>query len=182
MRFDVIIGNPPYGTGANLAIKFVNKSAEYTDDLRYVLPLSFQRDSVINRIDQNLQIVHDEVLPDKTFPRSIRAVYQRFEPGDEPRPLIPVFRTHPDFTFLPYDERSKATLFIGGAGAGPAGKVKTDDFMHYAKGHHYVLCSDEVKQRILGIADQLRAKSRVCGCLPGLGKSDIIKIYMENYQ
>lgn len=182
MRFTCIIGNPPYGTGANLAIKFVNKAAEHTDDLRYVLPLSFQRDSVINKIDQHLHIVHDERLPDDTFPRSIRAVYQRFEPGDEPRPLIPVYRSHKDFTFLSYDEREKATLFIGGAGAGPAGKVKLDNFMHYAKGHHYVLCSEEVKDRFVQIADQLRAQSRVCGCLPGLGKSDIIKLYMENFE
>ena len=182
MRFTCIIGNPPYGTGANLAIKFVNKAAEHTDDLRYVLPLSFQRDSVINKIDQSLHIVHDEVLPDDTFPRSIRAVYQRFKPSVSPRGLIPVFRTHPDFTFIPYDERSKATLFIGGAGAGPAGKVKLDNFMHYAKGHHYIICSDEVRDRLVTIAPLLRTKSRQCGCLPGLGKSDIIKIYMEAYE
>lgn len=181
MKFDVIIGNPPYGTGANMAIKFLNKASEHSDDVRYVLPLSFQRDSVLNKIRTTHHLVHDEVLPDDTFPRSIRAVYQRWTKADEPRALIPVYRTHPDFTFLKRGEREGATLFIGAAGAGPAGKVKTEDFSHYADGHHFIQCSEEVKQRFVRLAPTLRAKSRQVCCLPGLGKSDIIKAYIEAY-
>ena len=78
MRFSIIIGNPPYGVGANMAIKVLNKAAEHTDDVRMVLPLSFRKDSVLNRVSLDLELLQDETLPDDTFPRSIRAVKQRW--------------------------------------------------------------------------------------------------------
>ena len=45
MRFTLAIGNPPYGVGGNLAIKFLNKTAEITDDIRFVLPTSVRKPS-----------------------------------------------------------------------------------------------------------------------------------------
>ena len=34
------------------------------------------------------------------------------------------------FEFIKYKDRDRATLFIGGAGCGPAGKVKTEGYDH----------------------------------------------------
>lgn len=181
MKFDMVIGNPPYGTGANLAIKFLNKSCELSDDVRMVLPASFQRESVQNKIHVGSQLIHDERLPDETFPRDITTVYQRWVKGETARDPHLMFRSHPDFQFLKYEEREKATLFIGGAGAGPSGKVKDKDFMHYAPGHHYVVCNEEIKKRLQDIQTKMITASRVCGCLPGISKHGIIKIYEETY-
>ena len=181
MRFDFIIGNPPYGVAANMAVKFLNKSAELSDDVRMVLPASFQRDSVMNRIDANMQLDYDIKLPNDTFPRDITTVRQRWIRGDGPRELITIYKEHPDFRFIRYEEKDQATLFIGGAGAGPSGKVKTEGYDHYKPGHHYLICSEEVKQRFIELQPALIKQSRVCGCLPGLGKHDIIKVYIEHY-
>ena len=181
MKFDVIIGNPPYGTGANMAIKVLNKAAEYSDDIRMVLPLSFRKDSVLNKVDLDLQLTQDEQLPDDTFPRSIRAVKQRWQRTGERREKIPLPTTHPDLQFVKHDRREEATVFIGGAGAGPAGRVKTEGFLHYAKGHHLIICSEEVKQRLIGLADEFRQEALTVCCLPGLSKSAIIKIYTSHY-
>jgi hypothetical protein len=181
MRFDFVIGNPPYGVAANMAVKFVNKSCELSDDVRMVLPASFQRDSIINRINTDFELIQDIRLPDDTFPRSITTVRQRWVKSDTPRDKIQMYRTHPDFEFIKYKDRESATLFIGGAGAGPSGKVKDKDFMHYAPGHHYVICSSEVKQKLIDLQPALIKESRICGCLPGISKHVIIKKYMESY-
>lgn len=181
LKFDVVIGNPPYGVAASLAVKFLNKSTEISDDVRMVLPASFQRDSVLNRINLNFQLVQDINLPNDTFPRDITTVRQRWIRSDVPREKIPIYKDHPDFQFIKYEDRDRATLFIGGAGAGPSGKVKTEGYDHYMPGHHYVVCSEEVKQRLIDLQPKLIERSRVCGCLPGLGKHDIIKVYMESY-
>ena len=181
MKFDIIIGNPPYGVAANMAIKFVNKSCELSDDVRMVLPASFQRDSVTNKINLGFELAQDIRLPDDTFPRSITTVRQQWVKTDTPREKVVMHRTHPDFEFIKYDRREEATLFIGGAGAGPSGKVKDKDFMHYAPGHHYVICDEETKQRLLALQPRFIQESRVCGCLPGISKHGIIKVYLETY-
>jgi hypothetical protein len=181
MQFDVIIGNPPYGVAANLAIKFVNISAQHTDDIRMVLPASFQRDSVKNRISMNLELVQDIRLPDSTFPRSITTVRQRWIRAETPRTPVVMHRDHPDFKFLKYSQRDEATLFIGGAGAGPSGKVKTEGYDHYKPGHHYIQCDEVVKQRLIDLQPKFIEESRICGCLPGLSKHAIITIYNNHY-
>jgi len=181
MRFDFIIGNPPYGTGANLAVKFLNKATEMSDDIRMVLPASFQRDSIRNQVNERFHLVEETKLPDDTFPRDITTVVQRWTRGEMPRSKVEINRTHPDFLFINYDRREDATLFIGGCGAGPAGKVKVDGFSHYKPGHHYVICNEEVKQRLIDLEPELIKHSRKCGCLPGVSKHDIIRIYVDAY-
>ena len=42
-KFTLAIGNPPYGVGGNLAIRFLNKTSEVTDDIRFVLPTSVRK-------------------------------------------------------------------------------------------------------------------------------------------
>ena len=46
-----------------------------------------------------------------------------------------MMREHPDFEFLPYERRDEADVFVGEYGCGPSGRVKTENFTHYAKGH-----------------------------------------------
>ena len=182
MRFDYIIGNPPYGVGANMAIKFLNKSCELSDDVRMVLPASFRRDSVLNKVNRAFVLEEEWILPNEIFPRDITTVMQRWVRSSAyARDPVRIFREHPDFEFIKYADKDKATLFIGGAGAGPSGKVKTEGYDHYMPGHHYIVCSDEVRDRLVALQPKLIARSRECGCLPGLGKHDIISVYMQTY-
>ena len=177
----MIIGNPPYGVGANMAIKFLNKALQHTDDVWMVLPASFQRDSVKNKIAMHFECVEDIRLPDDTFPRSITTVRQRWKKAKEHRVPVVMYKTHPDFEFLKYEDRGKANLFIGGAGQGPSGKVKEDGYDHYKPGHFYIKCNQEVKERFKALQVEMIKESRICGCLPGLSKHAIISLYMKHY-
>ena len=113
-RFDFVIGNPPYGVAANMALKFINKAMELSDDVRMVLPASFQRDSVLNKINTNFDLVEDINLPDDTFPRDITTVRQHWVRNEEARDLTVMHKKHPDFQFLPYsplNQRISAVSF-----------------------------------------------------------------------
>lgn len=185
MRFTLALINPPYGVGGNLAIKFLNKTAEITDDIRAVLPTSVRKPSSLNKIKAHLHCVVDEDLDPSTFPNGISAVKQYWEVKNTSRfqvgvGEIPMVREHPDFTFLPYEQRFEADVFVGEYGSGPSGRVKTENFTHYAKGHHFLKVRDpSVIENLLEFATRFREVASSCNGRRHFGKNDLISTYMK---
>lgn len=139
-RFDVIIGNPPYGNKGTLAINFLNKAFDLSDDVRFVLPLSILRPYSLNRIRFDIEPVHSERLPSDTFPSNIQACYQIWRPGQ--RQKIAKKVNHEDWIWLSYEQRNEADLIIRVSGT-LAGKIVTKDEQVFearkeAKNNHFV--------------------------------------------
>jgi hypothetical protein len=178
--FTLGIGNPPYGVGGNLAIKFLNKTAELTDDIRFVLPTSVRKPSSLNKISPYIDVVEDLDLDPKTFPNGISAVYQRWVKTDTPRKKIQLLNKHSDFEFLSYERRFEADVFVGEYGCGPSGRVKTENFTHYAKGHHFLkVSSPEVINNLVEFSSRFREVANQCNGRYHFGKNDLITTYME---
>ena len=185
MRFSLAIGNPPYGVGGNLAIRFLNKTSEITDDIRFVLPTSVRKPSSLNKIKAHLHCTVDEDLDPSTFPNGISAVKQYWEVKNTSRfqigvGEIPMMREHPDFEFLPYEQRFDADVFVGEYGSGPSGRVKTENFAHYAKGHHFLKVRDpSVIQNLVEFATRFREVASSCNGRRHFGKNDLISTYIK---
>ena len=47
----ITIGNPPFGKNANLAVKFFNHAAKFSDAIAFVLPRTFRKASIVNRLN-----------------------------------------------------------------------------------------------------------------------------------
>jgi predicted RNA methylase len=62
-----IIGNPPFGRQASLAIKFIKKSCEYCDSVSFILPKSFKKNSIKDKIPLNFICAYEYDLPYKSF-------------------------------------------------------------------------------------------------------------------
>jgi len=181
MKFDVIIGNPPYGPGGNQAIRFLNIAGDYSDDIRLILPTSVRKDHSVNKIRDDFICVEDIDLPEDTFPGSITVVRQRWVKSKTKRPKIETHTTHPDFEFVSYEDRFNADVFIGIKGGGPAGRVKTENFHHYADtGHHLIKCSKEIKERLVSLEPQFREVALKLQ-IPSFGKHDLITVYKDNF-
>ena len=185
MKFTLAIGNPPYGVGGNLAIKFLNKTSEITDDIRFVLPTSVRKPSSQNKIKSYLHCEVDDDLDSATFPGGISAVKQYWKAKNTSRFAkgvneIPMHREHPDFEFLDYKDRFEADVFIGEYGCGPSGIVKTENFTHYAKGHHFLnVKSPEVIKNLLEFAPKFREVATVTNGRYHFGKNDLITTYIK---
>ena len=185
MRFSLAIINPPYGVGGNLAIKFLNKLSEHTDDIRAVLPTSVRKPSSLNKIVGHLHCDLDEDLDPSTFPGGISAVKQYWRVKNTSRFAIgvgeiPMMREHPDFEFLPYERRDEADVFVGEYGCGPSGRVKTENFTHYAKGHHFIKVRDpKVVDNMVEFADKFREAAGQCNGRYHFGKNDLISTYIK---
>jgi len=179
--FTLIIGNPPYGTAAHIAVKFLNKAGELTDDIRYVLPLSFKKVSISNRIRLDLINIEERVLPSDTFPRGISTVLQHWIKTDKIREKTKTFTTHPDFEFVKYKDKDRTSVFIGSEGY-TAGRVKLDGWQHYTKqSHHFIVCSPEVVSNFQSIESKLVEVSRIRNGIPGVCKDDIIRTYIKHF-
>ena len=179
-RFDVVIGNPPYGSGGNLAIKFLNKSGDLSDEVKYVLPLSVRKASSLNKIRLDLLCVSDIQLPDSTFPGGIRAVNQTWVNATQRRKKVLTLTTHPDFEFV---KREEADCMIGRAGSGPVGRLKTSNFLHYSNENYFLkLTSPVVLQNLKTIEPLLREEALKHGNgRATLSKHELVSLYSERY-
>lgn len=56
----IVISNPPFGRNNALAIPFFNHSAEFSDYICFLVPRSWRKWSVQNRLDPRFHLVHDQ--------------------------------------------------------------------------------------------------------------------------
>jgi len=178
MKFDFLIGNPPYGKNSNLAIKFLNLGVKLSTQVRYVLPRTFRKVSVHNRIDARLHLVHDQTVPDHMFPDSIVTCYQVWEARTLPR--LPVQKTthHKDLEFV---APAQANVCVGRVGGGPCGKVFVSGFLTRSiNSHYFIRTSDEVIAQLQKLSDQFRQAGLQTVGVPSLSKHELIEIYTQH--
>ena len=89
----LVIGNPPFGKQGSLAMKFIKKSADYSDKIAFILPLSFMKDSVKNRIPEYFHLIYEEKLNENSFELngmdySVKCCFQIWEKRDYKREKI----------------------------------------------------------------------------------------------
>ena len=56
---DLVIGNPPFGRVSSLAIKFFNHAATFADTIAFIIPRTFRRVSVQNKLNLHFHLVED---------------------------------------------------------------------------------------------------------------------------
>ena len=95
------IGNPPFGRRGSLAVRFINLAAEYSRVVAMVLPRSFARPAMQNRVNPLMHLVHDHDISTFVLPGGdlwdVRATFQVWERRAYERVLLKVSRNHPDF-------------------------------------------------------------------------------------
>ena len=55
----LVIGNPPFGRVSSLAVKFFNKSAEFANCIAFIIPRTFKRVSIQNKLDLHFELVEN---------------------------------------------------------------------------------------------------------------------------
>jgi predicted RNA methylase len=130
VRGAVAISNPPFGRNNSLSIPFFNKAAEYADTIAFIVPRSWRKWSVINRLDRNFALVHDADLKidyvdsaDHPISRKLRLAtcFQIWQRQPSTRPLVKVRDMGLVAKVKPAEADVSLTVFGYGCGA-----VKTE--------------------------------------------------------
>jgi predicted RNA methylase len=126
----VTISNPPFGRNNALSVPFFNHAAKYSSHIAFLVPRSWRKWSVINRLDPNFHLISDEdvavVYQDElganiTGHDQLRTCFQIWERRDESRPKIKV----PDNGFVVRSSHQEANVAMRVFGYG-CGKVYRD--------------------------------------------------------
>ena len=107
----LVIGNPPFGRISSLAIKFFNHSAKWANVIAFIIPRTFRKISVQNRLNNMFHLIYDEELSSKPccfYPvMSVKCCFQIWEKKDIEREFIDLPTTHADWEFLKLGKRDE---------------------------------------------------------------------------
>jgi hypothetical protein len=191
----LVIGNPPFGRVSSLAVKFFNHAAEWADVIAFIIPRTFRRVSVQNKLNLNFHLLYDEeipVIPCSFSPAmSVKCCFQIWEKRSEKREVVDLPTKHADWQFLgfgPKDEKAQPTPPQGAdfairAYGGKCGEIVTEGLESLRpKSWHWIKAArrncDELIERFSGLnyslsLDTARQNS--------LGRGELVRLYTEEY-
>lgn len=138
-----VIGNPPF----SLAVPFFNHAASQAHLIAMILPKSFNKESVLRRLDRRFHLVAQVEVPPYAFLRNgkrcnVRAVFQIWVKRETERAISVPVTSHPDFTFT---KREGAHFVIQRVGTA-AGLIH-HDFDKSDQSHLFVTVTEPMRAK-----------------------------------
>ena len=112
----LVVGNPPFGRISSLAVKFFNYASQWADVIAFIVPRTFRRVSVHNKLNTSFHCVFDEDIAMKPCsfspPMMVKCCFQIWEKKEVKRSIVELSTTHDDWEFLgfgPKDTKGQPT-------------------------------------------------------------------------
>jgi predicted RNA methylase len=191
----IVIGNPPFGKRAKLAIDFVNKAFEYSDTVAFILPLTFQKYLTQKQIDHRAKLLFDKRLPEKSFiyngkPYGVRCCWQiwTLKQSNIPdlRIKFPPQIKHPLFEMFQYNNTKQAEKYFNKEKFGWDFAVPRQGYKDYSvkeinpdnldKKTQWIFFkakSNKIKDMLYSIDFVKLSQNNTS--VPGFGKHDVVK-------
>jgi hypothetical protein len=188
----LVIGNPPFGRVSSLAIKFFNHSAKWSNVIAFIIPRTFRKTSVQNKLNSSFHLVYDEEVPNKPCcfspPMMVKCCFQIWERRTTKRPLINLPTKHCDWEFLafgPLDEDGQPTPpegadFAMRAYGGKIGEIKVEDLESLRpKSWHWIKTNINKTKlidtfKLLDYSNSLNTARQ-----NSMGKSELVSLYSD---
>ncbi|WP_430388271.1 hypothetical protein [Blastomonas fulva] len=179
----IVVGNPPFGKNSATAVKFFNHAARMADVIAFVLPRTFRKASIQNRLHENFHLVEEIDVPPSAFtfrskPCDVPCTFQIWERRQKKRELHELQMSHPDFEFT---DRDNAHFAVQRVGAN-AGRVHHDfEQSTWRSGEKHIKDHYFIRGRVEHIFKKLdfAAAARNTAGNPSLAKTEIVSLYAE---
>jgi hypothetical protein len=178
----VTIGNPPFGKNACLAVRFFNHSAQFSEVIAMILPRTFRKASLQNRLDCHFHLeAEHEVAPDAFIyegqPYNVPCVFQIWRRSAKLRAKTVEQRRSRWFSFT---SPTQSNCIVQRIGAN-AGKLKAWQSHPSPNSHYFLDASGEVRQVLrqmwdTGGYDEI--KYNTAGN-PSIAKTELVRLLDE---
>lgn len=189
----LVLGNPPYGRVSSLAIRFFNHASEWAEVIAFIVPRTFRRISVHNKLNKNFHIAFDEDIPTKPCsfspPMMVKCCFQVWERKSIRRDVIKLETSHKDWNFLgfgPKDKNGQPTPPTGAdfairAYGGKCGFISSDLETLRPKSWHWIK-SNIPKNTLIERFNSLDyTLSLNTARQNSIGKAELVKLYSDAY-
>jgi hypothetical protein len=131
-----MVGNPPFGKIASLAVRFFNAAANYSDVIAFIVPKTFKKASCQNKLSLDHHLITSIDLPKNSFvlndePYDVPCCFQIWS---KRRLIRNVDLTNAVFDFVGKKDGDVAVRRVGGR----SGKA-TSDVSNTSESSHYYL-------------------------------------------
>jgi len=189
------VGNPPFGRVSSLAVRFFNHAAEWSSVIAFIIPKTFRRVSLQNRLHQNFHLIHDEDIPSDPCsfspPMQVKCCFQIWEKRSESRPIVKLSTTHSHWDFLqngPLDSKGQPTPPKGAdfallAYGGQCGKIVTEGLDKLRpKSWHWIKAKIAVPLLIERFNSLDYSLSKDTARQNSIGRGELVKLYSESLE
>ena len=188
----LVIGNPPFGRISSLAIKFFNHSAKWATVIAFIIPRTFRKTSIQNRLDNRFHLVYDEELPNRPCcfspAMAVKCCFQIWEKKDIQRDFVDLPKTHNDWEFLKLGERDASGQptppvnadFALRAYGSTIGEIKTEGLPYLRPKSWHWIKSNIDKDRLIDRLGKLDySKSENTARQNSMGRAELVNLYSE---
>ena len=186
----LVIGNPPFGKSSSLAVKFFNHASQWASAIAFIIPRTFRRNSIQNKLNLSFHLEYDKEIPVKPCafepPMMVKCCFQIWIRKNTLRKEVDIPTTHPDWQFLPLgdkDEHGQPTPNLGAdfalrAYGGRCGEIVREKLETLRpKSWHWIKSNIEVDILIERFNKLDYSISKDTARQNSIGRADLVSLY-----
>ena len=187
----LVVGNPPFGKCSSLAVRFFNHSAEFADTIAFIVPRTFRRRSIQNRLNLSFELILDMELDINPCPFTtkinVKCCFQVWKKVNYLRVIQKLPTTHPHFQFVKYGPKDvnnqptppEADFAIRAYGQQCGQVIQEELYDLRPKSWHFIKVSNIIsKQELLSNLEKIDySVTTNTARQNSLGKADLVNLY-----
>jgi hypothetical protein len=178
------IGNPPFGKVSSLAIKFFNHAAKFSNVIAFIVPRSFRKNAIQNRLNNDFHLIYDDTIPIKPCcfnpEMNAKCCFQIWERKNIKRNIIKTSLIHKYWYFINYKDIEKADFAIRAYG-GRCGDIICSDLKKLnPKGWHFIKSNIDIELLIENLKKLNFVNSTNTARQDSIGKRELVELYTTN--
>lgn len=188
----LIIGNPPFGKISSLAVKFFNHAAKFANVIAFILPRTFRKNSIQNKLNPSFHLIYDEEIPLNpcwfTPKMMAKCCFQIWKRMNTQREKIILPTKHEDWEFLKYgpnDENGQPTPPLGAdfairAYGGNIGEIrKTNLHSLRPKSWHWIRSNIDTDKLCNTLLQMDFSSSLNTARQNSMGRAELVNLYIK---